>query len=124
MPPIIVHHETSGSATGYEKHIDKAFDLMQSLDLHAIKSGYVGRIIPKGEWHDGQWMINHYNRVLEKAAAKKIMVDAHEFVRPTGLHRTYPNFLASEATRGNEFNAWSVGNPPELTKPFCLLPVA
>ena len=111
--PIIVHHETSGSATGYEKHIDKAFDLMQSLDLHAIKSGYVGRIIPKGEWHDGQWMINHYNRVLEKAAAKKIMVDAHEPVRPTGLHRTYPNFLASEATRGNEFNAWSVGNPPE-----------
>lgn len=111
--PIIVHHETSGSATGYEKHIDKAFDLMQSLDLHAIKTGYVGRIIPKGEWHDGQWMINHYNRVLEKAAAKRIMVDAHEPVRPTGLHRTYPNFLASEATRGNEFNAWSKGNPPE-----------
>ncbi|WP_421795549.1 glycoside hydrolase family 97 protein [Haliscomenobacter sp.] len=111
--PIIVHHETSGSATGYEKHIDKAFDLIQSLDLHAIKTGYVGRIIPKGEWHDGQWMINHYNRVLEKAAAKRIMVDAHEPVRPTGLHRTYPNFLASEATRGNEFNAWSKGNPPE-----------
>lgn len=111
--PLIVHHETSAAATSYEQYLDRAFDLIQSLDLHAIKTGYVGRIIPRGEWHDGQWMVNHYNRVLEKAAAKRIMVDAHEPVRPTGLHRTYPNFLAAEATRGNEFNAWSLGNPPE-----------
>ncbi|MEO6039316.1 MAG: glycoside hydrolase family 97 catalytic domain-containing protein, partial [Saprospiraceae bacterium] len=80
---------------------------------HAIKTGYVGKIIPRGEWHDGQWMVNHYNRVLEKAALSKVMVDAHEPVRPTGLHRTYPNFMACEAARGNEFNAFSRGNPPE-----------
>ena len=111
--PIIVHHETSASATGYEKHYDAAYKLMNSLGLNAIKSGYVGRIIPKGEWHDGQWMINHYQRVIEKAAEHKIMVDAHEPVRPTGLHRTWPNYMACEAARGNEFNAWSKGNPPE-----------
>jgi hypothetical protein len=111
--PIIVHHETSASATGYEKHYEKAYDLMNSLGLNTIKTGYVGRIIPKGEWHDSQWMINHYNRVIEKAAKHKIMVDAHEPVRPTGLHRTYPNFMSCEAARGQEFNAWSKGNMPE-----------
>ena len=111
--PIIVHHETSAAVTTYEKYLTPAFDLMKKNGLNAIKSGYVGRIIPKGEWHDGQWMINHYNRVIEKAAEYKIMVDAHEPVRPTGLHRTWPNFMASEAARGNEFNGWSSGNPPE-----------
>lgn len=111
--PLIVHHETSAAATSYEKYYDAAYRLMQRLGLNAIKTGYVGRIIPRGEWHDGQWMINHYNRVLEKAASYRIMVDAHEPVRPTGLHRTWPNFMASEAARGNEFNAWSEGNPPE-----------
>lgn len=111
--PIIVHHETSGAATSYEKYNTKAFALMNKLGLHAIKSGYVGKIIPRGEWHDGQWMVNHYNRVLEKAAISKVMVDAHEPVRPTGLHRTWPNFMACEAARGNEFNAFSRGNPPE-----------
>ena len=111
--PIIVHHETSGAATSYEKYIDPAYKLMTDLGLQAIKTGYVGKIIPRGEWHDGQWMVNHYNRVLEKAAKAKIMVDAHESVRPTGLHRTYPNFMACEAARGNEFNAFSRGNLPE-----------
>ena len=111
--PLIVHHETSAAVTAYEKYLTPAFDLMKKNGLNAIKSGYVGRIIPKGEWHDGQWMINHYNRVIEKAAEYKIMVDAHEPVRPTGLHRTWPNFMACEAARGNEFNGWSSGNPPE-----------
>jgi len=86
---------------------------MKANGYDAVKTGYVGRIIPRGEFHDGQWMVNHYNRVAEHAARYKIMIDAHEAVRPTGLHRTYPNWMASEAARGNEFNAWSVGNPPE-----------
>ena len=111
--PLIIHHETSGAATSYEKYNTAAFALMNRLGLHAIKSGCVGKIIPRGEWHDGQWMVNHYNRVLEKAALSKVMVDAHEPVRPTGLHRTWPNFMACEAARGNEFNAFSRGNPPE-----------
>ena len=109
---MIMHHETSASATNYERRIDEAFDLMEEYDYNSVKTGYVGRIIPRGEYHDGQWMVNHYNRVLEKAADRRIMVNAHEPVRPTGLSRTYPNLLACEAARGNEFNAWSVGNPP------------
>jgi hypothetical protein len=110
---LIMHHETSGAVTNYERRIDNAFKFMKENDYDAVKTGYVGKIIPRGEHHDGQWMVNHYNRVLEKAAQNKIMIDAHEPVRPTGLHRTYPNFMACEAARGNEFNAWSVGNPPE-----------
>lgn len=109
---LIMHHETSGSATNYERRIDEAFDFMKEYGYNSVKTGYVGRIIPRGEYHDGQWMVNHYNRVLEKAADRRIMVNAHEPVRPTGLSRTYPNLLACEAARGNEFNAWSVGNPP------------
>ena len=109
---MIMHHETSGAATNYERHIDEAFDFMKEYGYNSVKTGYVGRIIPRGEYHDGQWMVNHYNRVLEKAVDKRIMVNAHEPVRPTGLSRTYPNLLACEAARGNEFNAWSVGNPP------------
>lgn len=110
---LIMHHETSGSVTNYERRIDEAFRFMKANGYDAVKTGYVGRIIPRGEWHDGQWMINHYTRVAEKAAEYKIMVDSHESVRPTGLQRTFPNWMASEAARGNEFNAWSVGNPPE-----------
>jgi hypothetical protein len=86
---------------------------MHHYGMNAVKNGYVGKIIPRGEHHDGQWMVNHYTRMFSKAAKNKIMVDAHEPVRPTGLHRTYPNLLACEAARGNEFNAWSRGNPPE-----------
>lgn len=110
---LIMHHETSGSATNYERRMDDAFTFMKENGYDAVKTGYVGKIIPRGEWHDGQWMVNHYIRVAEKAAEYKIMVDAHEPVRPTGLHRTYPNWLACEAARGNEFNAWSIGSPPE-----------
>ncbi len=110
---LIMHHETSGSVTNYERRMDEAYTFMKEHGYDAVKTGYVGRIVPRGEYHDGQWMVNHYNRVAEKTAQYKIMLDAHEPVRPTGLHRTYPNWLASEAARGNEFNAWSIGNPPE-----------
>jgi|APTNR8051073442_1049403.scaffolds.fasta_scaffold00005_345 hypothetical protein len=110
---LIMHHETSASVTNYERRMDEAYTFMKDHGYDAVKTGYVGRIIPRGEFHDGQWMVNHYNRVAAKTAEYKIMLDAHEPVRPTGLHRTYPNWLASEAARGNEFNAWSVGNPPE-----------
>ena len=110
---LIMHHETSASATNYERRIDKAIELMKKYGYDAVKTGYVGWIIPRGEKHDGQWMVNHYIRVAEKMAENRIMLDAHEPVRPTGLHRTYPNWMACEAARGNEFNAWSAGNPPE-----------
>lgn len=110
---LIMHHETSASVDNYERRIDAAFKFMKDNGYDAVKTGYVGRILPKGEFHDGQWMVNHYDRVAEKAAAMKIMINAHEPVRPTGQHRTHPNWMASEAARGNEFNAWSNGNPPE-----------
>ncbi len=110
---IIMHHETSGSVTNYERWMDTAYRLMRKYGYDAVKTGYVGRIIPRGEHHDGQWMVRHFERVAKKTADYHIMVDMHEPVRPTGLHRTYPNFLACEAARGNEFNAWSMGNMPE-----------
>ncbi len=110
---LIMHHETSASVSNYERRMDEAFRLMKKYDYPAVKTGYVGNILPRGEHHDGQWMVNHYVRVAEKAAEYQLMVNAHEPVRPTGLGRTYPNWLACEAARGNEFNAWSKGNPPE-----------
>lgn len=110
---LIMHHETSSSVTNYERRIDKAIELMKEHGYEAVKTGYVGWIIPRGETHDGQWMVNHYVRVAEKMAENRLMLNSHESVRPTGLHRTYPNWLACEAARGNEFNAWSAGNPPE-----------
>lgn len=110
---MIMHHETSSSVTNYERRQDEAYKFMKDNGYDAVKTGYVGYIIPRGEHHDGQWMVNHYNRTAEKTAKYKIMIDTHESIRPTGQHRTYPNWLASEAARGNEFNAWSEGNPPE-----------
>ena len=111
---IIMHHETSGSATNYERHFDKAYQFMKDHNMNTVKTGYVGRIIPRGEHHDSQWMVNHYQRVAEKTAEYKIMLEAHEPVHPTGLHRTYPNWLANEAARGNEFNnAPTLGLVPE-----------
>jgi hypothetical protein len=110
---LIMHHETSSSVTNYERRMNEAFDFLKKYNYTAIKTGYVGPIIPRGEHHDGQWMVNHYIRVLDKAQKVKICVNSHESVRLTGLHRTYPNWLAAEAARGNEFNAWSEGNPPE-----------
>ncbi len=117
---MIMHHETSGSVSNYERHLDRAFDLMKKYDYPAVKSGYVGKIIPRGEFHDGQSMVNHFNFVAKRAADNKIMVNSHESSRPTGYSRTYPNYIAAEAARGNEFNAWSVGNPPahETILPF------
>jgi len=121
---MIMHNETSGSATNYERHIDSAYTLMNKYGYPAVKTGYVGRIIPRGEFHDGQWMSNHYVYTAKKAADYKVMIDMHEPVRPTGLHRTYPNWLACEAARGNEFSAFSKeGNPPdhETILPFTRL---
>lgn len=113
---IIMHHETSGSVTNYERRMDAAFQYMVKEGLNTVKTGYVGRIIPRGEHHDGQWMVNHFQRVAEKAAQYHIMIDSHESVHPTGLHRTYPNWLASEAARGSEFNnAPTLGITPEHT---------
>jgi hypothetical protein len=110
---MIMHNETSGSATNYDRQMDTAFRFMKKFGYSSVKTGYVGKIIPRGEYHDGQWMINHYLRVAQKAAQYHVMLDAHEPVRPTGLQRTYPNWLASEAARGNEYNAFANGNEPE-----------
>jgi hypothetical protein len=110
---LIMHHETSASVTNYERQMDTAYRFMKKYGYDAVKTGYVGHIIPRGEHHDGQWMVKHYERVAKKTADYQIMVDMHEPVRPTGLQRTYPNWLACEAARGNEFNAWSTGNMPE-----------
>ncbi len=111
---LIMHHETSGSVTNYERRMDEAFDYMVQNDINTVKTGYVGKIIPRGEHHDGQWMNRHYLHVGKKAAEKKLMVVSHESSRPTGLHRTYPNLIASEAARGNEFNnAPTFGLTPE-----------
>lgn len=120
---IIMHHETSGSVASYERHLDRALANMVKYNYPAVKTGYVGRIIPRGEFHDGQTMVNHFNYVPQRAAEFKLMVNSHESSRPTGVHRTWPNYIAAEAARGNEFNAWSVGNPPahETILPFTRL---
>ncbi|ARK13578.2 glycoside hydrolase family 97 protein [Fibrella sp. ES10-3-2-2] len=113
---LIMHHETSGSVTNYERRMDAAYQYMVAKGINTMKTGYVGRIIPRGEHHDSQWMVNHYQRVAEKAAQYKLMVDSHESAHPTGLHRTYPNWMASEAARGSEFNnAPTLGITPEHT---------
>jgi len=111
---IIMHHETSGAATNYERRLDRAFQFMNDNGYDAVKTGYVGQIIPRGEHHDGQWMVNHYIHVAERAADYKIMVNSHEAVRPTGLNRTYPNWIAQESARGTEFEAMG-GLAPEHT---------
>jgi hypothetical protein len=109
---IIMHHETSGSATNYERRIPAAFQFMKDNGYNAVKTGYVGPIIPRGEHHDSQWMVNHYIHVARAAADYKIMVNSHEAVRPTGLNRTYPNWIAQESARGTEFEAMG-GLAPE-----------
>ncbi|ALO14659.1 Retaining alpha-galactosidase precursor [Salinivirga cyanobacteriivorans] len=111
---IIMHHETSAAVTTYEQQLDTAYQFMESLGLHAVKTGYVGTIIPKGEYHHGQYMVQHYRKVLETAAQHKVAVNAHEPIKATGIRRTYPNAISREGLRGQEFNAWSSdgGNPP------------
>lgn len=111
---IIMHHETSASATNYERRLDRAFQFMKDNGYTAVKTGYVGNIIPRGEHHDSQWMVNHYIHVAERAADYGIMVNSHEAVRPTGLNRTYPNWIAQESARGTEFEAMG-GLAPEHT---------
>ncbi|AUC74324.1 glycoside hydrolase family 97 protein [Olleya sp. Bg11-27] len=112
---IIMHHETSAATATYTKQQDAAFALMQSLGIHTVKTGYVGRILPKGEYHHGQYMVKHYNNTVEKAAKYQVAINAHEPIKATGLRRTYPNTISREGLRGQEFNAWSSdgGNPPE-----------
>ena len=111
---IIMHHETSAAPRTYEVQLDTAFALMQQLGLHVVKTGYVGKIIPAGEYHHGQWMVNHYRKVIETAAKYQVAVNAHEPIKDTGERRTWPNFISREGMRGQEFNAWSPdgGNPP------------
>ena len=112
---ILMHHETSSSATNYERWMDTAFKFMKKFGYNAVKTGYVGNIIPRGEHHYSQWMIEHYLRVAKAASKYKIMVNSHESVRPTGLQRTYPNWIAAEAARGTEFETFNNGNNPEHT---------
>jgi len=112
---MIMHHETSGSTRNYERHMDKAFKFMKDNGYDAVKSGYVGNILPVGEHHYSQSIINHYQYVIEKAADYKIMVNAHEAVRPTGICRTYPNMIGNEAARGTEFQAFGGSKPNHVT---------
>jgi alpha-glucosidase len=110
---IIGHHETGGDVLSYEKQIGRAFDLYKRMGVPAIKTGYAGKIFPRGQYHHGQYMVRHYRMVVEKAAAYGFMLDVHEPIKPTGLSRTYPNMMTREGVRGMEYNAWSEGNPPE-----------
>jgi alpha-glucosidase len=112
---LIGHHETSGQAAHYETRLDAAFQLYRDLGIHHLKTGYAGGIIPKGEYHHGQWMVRHYRKVIEKAADYQISINAHEPIKATGLRRTWPNMMTREGVRGMEYNAWSEGMPPEHT---------
>jgi hypothetical protein len=112
---LMMHHETSGSVRNYEQHIDTAYQFMVDNGYNSVKSGYVGNIIPRGEHHYGQWMNNHYLYAITKAAEYKIMVNAHEAIRPTGLSRTYPNLIGNEAARGTEFESFGGNNADHTT---------
>lgn len=112
---LIGHHETGGQAESYDRRLEDAFEFYDNLGIRAVKTGYAGQIIPRGEFHHGQYMVQHYRKVLETAAKYKIMIDAHEPIMDTGIRRTYPNMMTREGVRGMEYNAWSRGNPPEHT---------
>ena len=112
---MMMHHETSGAIRNYERHLDTAYQFMNKFGYTSVKSGYVGDIIPRGERHYGQWAINHYLYAVKKAADYKIMVNAHEAVRPTGLRRTYPNLIGNESARGTEFQAFGGSKPNHVT---------
>ncbi len=111
---LMMHHETSGSVRNYERHLSDAYRLMEKYGYNSVKSGYVGNIIPRGEHHYGQWLNNHYLYAVTEAAKYKIMVNAHEATRPTGLCRTYPNLIGNESARGTEYEAFA-GNKPSHT---------
>ena len=112
---MMMHHETSGSTRNYERHMDKAYQFMKDNGYDAVKSGYVGPILPRGENHYNQWTVNHYQYAVEKAADYKIMVNAHEAIRPTGICRTYPNLIGNEAARGTEYQAFGGSKPNHVT---------
>lgn len=115
---LIMHHETAGNAADYERQLDEAFQFMVDNGYNSLKTGYVGPIIPRSEHHYSQWTNDHYIHVAQKAAQYRIMIDSHEAVRPTGLCRTYPNWVAQESARGGEFESMG-GNAPDHT---CILP--
>ena len=112
---IIMHHETTSSVADYERQLQDAFRFMKDNGYDAVKTGYVGKMIPRSEHHDGQWMVNHYNYVAETAAHYRIMVNSHEAVRPTGMCRTYPNWIAQESARGTEFESFNGITPDHTT---------
>lgn len=112
---LMMHHETSSSIRNYERHMDAAYDLMNKYGYDAVKSGYVGQIFPSGEHHYGQYMNNHYQYAIRKAAEHHIMVNAHEAVRPTGLCRTYPNMIGNESAKGTEYQAFGGLHPQHVT---------
>ncbi len=112
---MIMHHETSGSVRNYERHMDTAYQFMKDNGYDAVKSGYVGNILPIGEHHYSQWINNHYLYAVKKAVDYKIMVNAHEAVRPTGICRTYPNLIGNESARGTEFQAFGGSKPNHVT---------
>ena len=112
---LMMHHETSASVRNYERHMDKAYQFMVDNGYNSVKSGYVGNIIPRGEHHYGQWMDNHYLYAVKKAADYKIMVNAHEAVRPTGICRTYPNLIGNESARGTEYESFGGNNVNHTT---------
>lgn len=112
---IIGHHETAANVSNYISQMDDAFAYYEKLGIPAVKTGYVGQIIPKGQHHHGQWMVNHYRDVVKLAARHHVMIVAHEPIKPTGIRRTYPNMMSREGARGMEYNAWSEGNSPEHT---------
>ena len=112
---LMMHHETSSSVRNYERHMEEAYQLMNKYGYNAVKSGYVGNIIPRGEHHYGQWMVNHYLHAVKQAAKHKIMVNAHEAVRPTGLCRTYPNLIGNESARGTEYESFGGSKPFHTT---------
>ena len=112
---MIMHHETSSSVRNYERHMDEAYQFMKDNGYDAVKSGYVGNILPRGEHHYSQWIVNHYQYAIEKAAEYEVMVNAHEAVRPTGICRTYPNLIGNESARGTEFQAFGGSKPNHVT---------
>jgi len=112
---LMMHHETSSSTRNYERHMEKAYALMNTYGYNAVKSGYVGNMLPRGEHHYGQWINNHYLYAVQKAAEHHIMVNAHEAVRPTGLCRTYPNLIGNESARGTEYQAFGGSKPNHTT---------
>lgn len=112
---MIMHHETSSSVRNYERHMDEAYQLMKDFGYPAVKSGYVGDMLPRGEYHYSQWLVNHYQYAIEKAADYQIMVNAHEAVRPTGVARTWPNLIANESARGTEYQAFGGSKANHVT---------